>query len=97
MPSSEVIADPRAVLKMPERSWPKDAIGNDLRKGQLIVFKAPHEGIICRVTEVVQAGVMHDAEGKPIALQGTVSVAFQMPYSQGGHFQQVLCLKEPEK
>lgn len=90
MPSSEP-------LKMPERSWPKDAIGNDIRKGQLVTFKAPQDGIICRVFEVVQAGTMHDADGKEIKLQGSVAFLLQVPYNQGGGVPMALCLKEPEK
>jgi len=96
MPSSEVIADPRAILKMPERSWPKDAIGNDLRKGQLVAVNAK-DVLICRVIDVIQAGTMHDAEGKPMALNGSVTFALQIPYAQGGGVPMALCLKEPEK
>ena len=83
-------------LKMPERAWPKDAIGNDIRKGQLCAFKAEKD-LICRVVDVVAAGVMHDAEGKEIKLQGSVTFAIQIPYAQGGGVPMALCLKEPEK
>jgi hypothetical protein len=91
MPSSEP-------LKMPERSWPTDALGNLIRKGQLCSFKAPQQqDIICRVVDVIQAGVMHGPDDKPIALQGSVTFAIQIPYSQGGGIPMALCLKEPEK
>lgn len=82
---------------MPERSWPKDAIGNDLRKGQLVVVRLPADGTICRIVDVVQAGVMHGPDDKPIALQGSVSFLVQIPYAQGVGIPMALCLKEPEK
>lgn len=89
MPSSEP-------LKMPERSWPKDALGNDIRKGQLCAVN-PKDVLICRVADIIQAGVMHGPDDKPIALQGSVSFLIQIPYSQGGGVPMALCLKEPEK
>jgi hypothetical protein len=80
--------DPRAVLKMPERAWPKDAIGNDIRKGQLCAFNSK-DPLICRVADVVQAGVMHGPDDKPIALQGSVTFVIQCIGNSKSH---ITCL-----
>lgn len=92
-----VKADPRATLQMPERTRPLDAIGNELRKGQLVAFKAANDPIICRIADIVQAGTLHDADNNPMKLQGSVTFVLQIPYSEGGNLPMVLCLKEPEK
>ena len=82
---------------MPERTRPLDAIGNEIRKGQLCNLRFPDQGVICRAVDVVRAGTMHDAEGKAMKLQGSVTFMVQLPYAEGQGLPQALCLKEPEK
>lgn len=77
------------------RSWPVDALGNEIRKGALVHIKIPEGAIICRVADVVQAGVLHDADGKPMQLDGSVTFVVRIPYPVGGGLPQTLVLKEP--
>lgn len=90
MPSSEP-------LKMPERSWPKDAMGNELKKGTLVLLKIPEQSVTCRVVDVLQAGIMHGPDGAPVSLEGHVSFLMRITYAPDQNLPMALCLKEPEK
>lgn len=82
---------------MSERYWPKDALGNDLRKGQLVSLRIPETVIICRVLDVVEAGFSGEDKDR-LELQGTLSLLIQLPYRpQQLAVPQCLAVKEPEE
>jgi hypothetical protein len=76
--------------------WPTDALGNELRKGTLVVLKIPEQMLTCRVMDVIAAGIMHDPENKPMALEGSVTFIVRIGYPVGGNIPMALVLKEPE-
>lgn len=78
------------------RSWPIDLLGNELRRGQLVSFRVPEQIIIARVADVVQAGIMHGPDNRPIMLQGTIKLALDVGYKHDTPLSQILAVKEPD-
>jgi hypothetical protein len=82
---------------MSERYWPKDALGNDVRKGQLVSLRIPEQVLVCRVADVIEAGFSGEDKER-IELQGALNLVVQIPYTPNrAVVGQVLCLKEPEE
>lgn len=82
---------------MSERYWPKDAIGNDMRKGQLVSLRIPETVVICRVIDVIEAGFTGEDKDR-IELPGTLNLLLQVPYRATQlSVPQCLALKEPEE
>jgi hypothetical protein len=65
---------------MSQRYWPKDPLGNDIRKGSMVAF-ASGQPTVMRVVEVVEAGLMPQEEGKPpIIKEGYITLLMRLPY-----------------
>ena len=79
-----------------ERYWPKDALGNDLRQGQLVTLRIPEQVVVCRVSAVIEAGFTGQDKER-MELQGAVALTIQIPYTPTrAVVGQILSLKEPE-
>lgn len=82
---------------MSERYWPKDAIGNEIRKGQLVTLRIPEQVLVCRVADVIEAGFTGEDKER-MELQGAITLMVQIPYTPSRpSVGQILSLKEPEE
>ena len=84
---------------MSSRFWPKDVLGNDIRKENLISL-SPGQPVIMKVVEVVEAGIIpqEDPKAPPIIKQGWITCVVQLPYQP--HHPQIpiaVVVKEPEE
>jgi hypothetical protein len=83
---------------MPDRQYPVDAIGNTIRKGDLLRVTLPESALIFTVANVEPAGVLSGPGGAPMDLQGTITLVVQLPvpYVGGARIGNMLVLKKPE-
>ena len=84
---------------MSQRYWPKDVLGNEIRKGNMISL-SPGQPVIMRIVEVVEAGLIpqEDPKKMPIVKQGWITAVVQLPYDPG-HCQIPIAVvvKEPDE
>lgn len=84
------------VQEKSERYWPKDALGNEIRRGQLVSLRIPEQVLVCRVSEVIEAGFTGQDKER-MELQGAIALTIQIPYTPTrAAIGQILSLKEPE-
>ena len=84
---------------MSARFWPKDMLGNEIRKGNLLSV-APGAPLIMKVVDVVEAGVMpqEDPKAPPMVMPGHVTLLVQLPYHpQQTQIPIAVVVKEPEE
>ncbi len=84
---------------MSERYWPKDAIGNEVKKNALVAAQFPQGvPVICRVQDVIEAGFTSDEADKRMEMQGAVTLVIQIPYQPNQTtVPQLLRVMEPEE
>jgi len=84
---------------MSSRFWPKDVLGNDIRKGNLISL-SPGQPVIMKVMDVVEAGVIpqEDPKQPPMIKAGWITCVVQLPYQpQQPVIPIAVVVKEPEE
>lgn len=77
---------------MPDRRYPVDLLGNDIKKNGLVHVEFPKGGVICRVIHVEPMQITGEQN---LNVDGAVFLQLQIPHQ--GHLPMILCLKEPEK
>jgi hypothetical protein len=82
-----------------ERSYPKDALGNPIRKDDLVQVKLQSPDLVFMVTDVQPAGTLMGPDQQPLALQGTLTVSVTIPiaFAPGVLLSNILVLKKPEQ
>lgn len=62
------------------RFWPKDVLGNEIRKGSMVSL-SPGGPMLMKVVDVIEAGLMPQEEGKPpLVKDGGIVLLVQLPY-----------------
>lgn len=84
---------------MTDSSYPHDALGNSIRKDDLVQVKLQSPDLIFQVVEVQPAGTLMGPDEKPLALQGTLTVAVTIPisFAPGVLLGNILVLKKPDQ
>jgi hypothetical protein len=84
---------------MTDSSFPHDALGNSIRKDDLVQVKLQSPDLIFQVTDVQPAGTLIGPDQQPLALQGTLTVAVTIPitFAPGVLLGNILVLKKPEQ
>ena len=83
---------------MADRSYPRDAIGNELRVGDLVRATLQQPALNFRVVKVDAAGTIVSPDLKSIALQGTLVLQAIVPveFAEGTMLADLFKLSEPE-
>ncbi len=83
---------------MADRSYPRDAIGNELRVGDLVRATLQQPALNFRVVKVDAAGMIVSPDLKSIALQGTLVLQAVVPveFAEGTMLADLFKLSEPE-
>jgi hypothetical protein len=83
---------------MADRSRPLDALGNELRVGDLVRATLQQPALNFRVIKVDAAGTIVSPDLKSIALQGTIVLQAVVPveFAEGTMLADVYKLHEPE-
>jgi hypothetical protein len=83
---------------MPDRRYPTDAIGNLIRKGDLLRVTLPEPAMVFTVADVEPAGVLSSGAGQHLDLQGTITLVVKLPvpFVGGTRAGNMLVLKKPE-
>jgi hypothetical protein len=83
---------------MADRSYPRDAIGNELRVGDLVRATLQQPALNFRVVKVDAAGTIVSPDLKSIALQGTMVLQAIVPveFAEGTMLADLFKLSEPE-
>lgn len=70
----------------PNKVWPRDKLGNEIREGKLIRLELPEAAGFFYVVTVSPATYLHGAEGR-IPVNGDVEcvLRFKMPYGPDGN------------
>ena len=84
---------------MAGQQYPVDAIGNQIRKGNLLRVSLPESALIFTVADVEPAGVLNAPDGSPMNLQGRIMLVVQLPipYVGGSRIDNMLVLQTPEQ
>lgn len=70
---------------MNDQSYPLDAIGNRISKDDLVRVALQEAALVFTVVDVHPASTLLGADQKPMALNGTITIAVTIPVSfQGG-------------
>jgi hypothetical protein len=84
---------------MSTRSYPIDAIGNQIRKGDLVRVTLTEAALVFVVADVESAGMLRGPDGAPMALNGTItiSVTVPVPFTPGSRMGNMHVLKKPDE
>lgn len=87
---------------MPAGKPPRDAVGNELETGQLILLKQGSEFLLCNVTEVTTGGLLATPTGKlgdAVQLRGHIRLLadFTIEYDSGVVIPQIYVLQQPRR
>jgi hypothetical protein len=89
-----------AIDHRPDRSYPTDAIGNPIRKGDIVRVALTEAALIFRVVEVNPAGsiVAPGGDGTPMSMLGTVILTAMVPvkFAAGAAMGNILVLRTPD-
>ena len=83
---------------MAERSYPRDAIGNAIKVGDLLQVTLPRSTLIFRVVNVDPAGSIQSPGQPSMALTGTLymQALIPVPFTEEQPLNDMLVLKQPE-
>jgi hypothetical protein len=81
-----------------DKSYPLDAIGNEIRRDDLVRVMLSEAALIFTVADVQPAGTLIGPDNKPLSLNGTVTITATIPvqYAPGAAMANFLVLKKPE-
>jgi hypothetical protein len=84
---------------MTDSSFPHDALGNSIRKDDLVQVKLQSPDLVFVVTDVQPAGTLMGPDQQPLALQGTLTVSVTIPitFAPGVLLSNILVLKKPSE
>ena len=81
------------------RFWPKDVLGNEIRKTNLVSL-APGTPLIMKVVDVIEAGLMpqEDEKKPPLIKEGRIRLLVDLPYTpMSPTIPIAVVVKEPEE
>jgi hypothetical protein len=82
-----------------DRSYPRDSLGNEIRKGDLVRVALLRPGLVFQVVDVEPAGqILSPGHDQPIALQGVIRLQalLTVPFAPGTAPEDMYVLKVPE-
>jgi hypothetical protein len=82
-----------------DKSYPVDAIGNPIRKGDLLQVKLTDDHIIFSVADIEAAGTLAGPDGQPLALNGKIvlQAIIPVPFEPGTAMGTMLVLRKPDE
>lgn len=83
---------------MNDKSYPTDAIGNAIKKDDLVRVALSEAALVFSVVDVQPAGTILGPDSAPMSLNGTITIAVTIPiqFQPGAVMGQILVLKKPE-
>lgn len=81
-----------------DKSYPIDAIGNTIRKGDLIRVALTEAALVFGVVDVQPAGMLHGPDNAPMPMNGVITISIQIPvpYTPGSRMANMHVLKKPD-
>jgi hypothetical protein len=82
-----------------DKSYPIDAIGNTIRKDDLVRVALSEAALIFTVADVQPAGTLMGPDDRPMALNGTITITATIPvqFAPGTAMANILVLKKPDQ